>query len=106
MAHGTVTVVSESLVDAPHHGALAGHVWTVNDVAETIRPFDFGVDGLVSDRPTTLVELLNGRGRAGSGALAEDYPRPQFGFLPWLAFFLARSLRFTVRFDIGDNVSG
>jgi hypothetical protein len=27
-------------------------------------------------------------------------PRPQFGFLPWLAFFLALSLRFTVRFDI------
>jgi len=23
-----------------------------------------------------------------------------------LAFFFARSLRFTVRFDIGDNVSG
>gem|GEM_PF-4608113 len=27
-------------------------------------------------------------------------PLPQFGFLPWLAFFLALSLRFTVRFDI------
>ena len=27
-------------------------------------------------------------------------PRPQFGFLPWLAFFLERSLRLTVRFDI------
>jgi hypothetical protein len=27
-------------------------------------------------------------------------PRPQFGFLPWFAFFFALSLRFTVRFDI------
>jgi hypothetical protein len=26
-------------------------------------------------------------------------PRPQFGFLPWLAFFLALSLRLLVRFD-------
>ena len=27
-------------------------------------------------------------------------PRPQFGFLPWLAFFFFLSLRFTVRFDM------
>jgi len=27
-------------------------------------------------------------------------PLPQFGFLPWLAFFLALSLRLTVRFDM------
>jgi len=26
--------------------------------------------------------------------------------LPWLAFFLARSLRFTVLLDIGDDSSG
>ncbi len=31
-------------------------------------------------------------------------PRPQFGFLPWLAFFLVRSLRLTVRFDIRVRV--
>ena len=36
----------------------------------------------------------DGRTRTGSGQ-----PRPQFGFLPWLAFFLARSLRLLVRFD-------
>ena len=27
-------------------------------------------------------------------------PRPQFGFLPWLAFFFVLSLRLTVRFDM------
>ena len=31
---------------------------------------------------------------------SENQPRPQFGFLPWLAFFLARSFLLTVRFDI------
>ena len=33
------------------------------------------------------------------------YPRPQFGFLPWFAFFFALSLRFTVRFDMGSHAS-
>ena len=32
--------------------------------------------------------------------LSDRQPRPQFGFLPWLAFFFERSLRFTVRFDM------
>ena len=35
---------------------------------------------------------------AGGG----DQPRPQFGFLPWLAFFFVRSLRLTVLFDMGQ----
>ena len=30
--------------------------------------------------------------------------RPQFGFLPWLAFFLERSFRFVVFFDMGARV--
>ena len=38
------------------------------------------------------------RARPSSRSWAQ--PRPQFGFLPWLAFFLARSFRLTVRFDI------
>ena len=39
------------------------------------------------------------RGEPADG-FAPSQPRPQFGFLPWLAFFLVRSLRFTVRFDM------
>jgi hypothetical protein len=31
-------------------------------------------------------------------------PRPQFGFLPWFAFFFVRSLRLTVRFDMKAKV--
>lgn len=49
------------------------------------------------------VRSVVARGPAGAGVTAMagwDQPRPQFGFLPWLAFFLARSLRLTVRFDI------
>ena len=42
--------------------------------------------------------------RDARGAPAQ--PRPQLGFFPWFAFFLARSLRFTVRFDIGTGSIG
>ena len=34
----------------------------------------------------------------------EGQPRPQFGFLPWLAFFFFRSLRLTVRLDTSATV--
>ncbi len=30
--------------------------------------------------------------------------RPQFGFLPWLAFFFLLSLRCTVCFDMGGTL--
>ena len=47
-----------------------------------------------------------GRGRSILGRFAPflsepRQPRPQFGFLPWLAFFFVLSLRLTVRFDMG-----
>ena len=70
---------------------------------------EIGVDGIISDVPTTLAKVLRrqrrrlGRppGLRRPAAVEERaQPRPQFGFLPWLAFFLALSLRFTVRFDI------
>jgi hypothetical protein len=40
-------------------------------------------------------------------AVEQGQPRPQFGFFPWLAFFLARSLRLLVRLDtVGQCYSG
>ena len=43
---------------------LAVHVWTVNDADEMARLVDLGVDGVITDRPSTLVELLAQRGVA------------------------------------------
>ena len=40
-------------------------------------------------------------GRTGR---CDGQPRPQFGFLPWLAFFFLRSLRLTVRLDTSGTV--
>jgi glycerophosphoryl diester phosphodiesterase len=38
---------------------LAVHVWTINEEAEMARLLELGVDGIISDRPSVLVELLD-----------------------------------------------
>jgi glycerophosphoryl diester phosphodiesterase len=67
--YGDIEVVTASFVDAAHKADMAVHVWTINDVTEMARLLDFGVDGLVSDRPTPLAALLKERGCAWSGSL-------------------------------------
>jgi glycerophosphoryl diester phosphodiesterase len=58
-----VRVVDERLVSAAHKSGLQVHVWTVNDRAEMGRLLDMGVDGIVTDRPDVLKDLLVERGQ-------------------------------------------
>jgi glycerophosphoryl diester phosphodiesterase len=57
-----VRVVDERLIAAAHSLGLQVHVWTVNHRAEIERLLDLGVDGLVTDRPDLLREVLTSRG--------------------------------------------
>ena len=57
-----VRVVDEKLVEAAHQAGLQVHVWTVNERSEMVRLLDMGVDGLVTDRPDILKQLLEERG--------------------------------------------
>jgi glycerophosphoryl diester phosphodiesterase len=60
--HGPVTVVDRAVVNAAHDAGMEVHVWTINDAARMRDLLDLGVDGLISDRPDVLREVLAERG--------------------------------------------
>jgi glycerophosphoryl diester phosphodiesterase len=64
-----VTIVDEEFVRAAHGAGIAVHVWTINDPGEMARLLDVGVDGIITDRPRPLVELLRQRRVVWDGAL-------------------------------------
>lgn len=51
-------VVDRRLVETAHQQGLQVHVWTVNDVAEALRLFEMGVDGIVTDRPDVMLATV------------------------------------------------
>jgi glycerophosphoryl diester phosphodiesterase len=57
-------VVDEQFVEAAHRSGLAVHVWTIDDPQEMDRLAALGVDGIISDRPSVLAEVLARRGDA------------------------------------------
>jgi glycerophosphoryl diester phosphodiesterase len=66
-AQGRVTIVDARFVAAAHRRDLAVHVWTIDDPIEMGRLLDLGVDGIMTDRPAVLKEVLVDRGQwAGS----------------------------------------
>lgn len=56
-----ITLIKPSLVAAAHDRGVHVHAWTINDPDEMQRLIDMGVDGILTDRPDILMDLL-GRG--------------------------------------------
>lgn len=53
---------TEALVEAAHAHGLVVHVWTIDDPEEMAHLLDIGVDGIMTDRPAVLRDLLVDRG--------------------------------------------
>ena len=58
-----IPVVTRAFVDTAHRHGLAVHVWTIDDPAEMDELLDLGVDGIMTDRPAELREVLERRGQ-------------------------------------------
>ena len=54
-------LVTARTVAAAHRAGRQVHVWTVDDAEDMDRLLDAGVDGIVTDRPDVLVEVLRRR---------------------------------------------
>jgi len=59
---GPLTVVNRRFVDAAHKLGIHVHVWTIDDPAEMERLLDLGVDGIMTDRPRILRDVMERRG--------------------------------------------
>ncbi len=59
---GPVVVVDERFVAVAHASGLAVHVWTIDDPDEMEHLTGLGVDGIMTDKPTVLTDVLEGLG--------------------------------------------
>jgi glycerophosphoryl diester phosphodiesterase len=60
---GRVTIVDRRFVQASHERDMSVHVWTIDDRAEMHRLLDLGVDGIMTDHPGVLKDVLAARGQ-------------------------------------------
>ena len=62
IAQGPLPLVTRRFIDAAHGLGVQVHVWTIDDRAEIERLLDLGVDGIMSDEPEVLKDVLVARG--------------------------------------------
>lgn len=74
---GSRQVLGPRLVTEAHAHNVAVHVWTVDDEADMHRLLDWGVDGIITDRPDRLARVLHERvGRPLPPGVPEDEMEP------------------------------
>ena len=56
---GGLQVISKEFVEAAHKRNLKIHAWTINETADMQRLLGMGVDGIMTDYPDRMLNLLN-----------------------------------------------
>lgn len=64
VTYSGLQVVDRGFVRKAHDNGYAVHVWAINDRSEMAWLLDIGVDGIMTDRPSVLGDLLESRGVA------------------------------------------
>ncbi len=55
---GGIQIISKNFVEAAHKRNLKVHVWTINETEDMRRLLEIGVDGIMTDYPDRLLNLL------------------------------------------------
>ena len=58
---GSLHVLTPRFVRGAQRNNVAVHPWTIDDPADMARFLDMGVDGIITDRPDLMLELLQAR---------------------------------------------
>jgi glycerophosphoryl diester phosphodiesterase len=53
-----IHILTSRFVQDAHSRGMDVHVWTINEAEDMQRMIDLGVDGIITDRPDILLELL------------------------------------------------
>ena len=53
-----IQVVTPTFVEAAHHHGVQVHIWTVDDPIEMEELLDVGFDGVMTDVPEVLLDVL------------------------------------------------
>ena len=54
-----LNVISPRVLDAAHHHGIQVHVWTIDDPVEMFDLLNAGVDGIMTDLPEVLLDVLS-----------------------------------------------
>ena len=57
----SVAVITPQSIEAAHRAGFAVHAWTIDDEAEMHQLLGWGVDGIMTDRPSVLAGVLRQR---------------------------------------------
>jgi glycerophosphoryl diester phosphodiesterase len=71
---GDKPIVTEAFLAEAHGRGLQVHVWTIDQEDEMDRLLDLGVDGIMTDRPALLRQVLERRGQWAEGPGARGAP--------------------------------
>lgn len=55
---GKLPIITREFIEAAHARNLVVHPWTINEAQDMRRLLDLDVDGIITDRPDLLIELL------------------------------------------------
>jgi glycerophosphoryl diester phosphodiesterase len=59
VSFGDITLVDARFIEVAHDQGLSVHVWTIEEESEMEALCGLGVDGIITDRPTALVGVLD-----------------------------------------------